>query len=77
VIEWIKARGPAGVTVSGDGLEGDHGTTVMPYDTTELPTDVGEMLEIVVEDRKSGWLWCRSTVGREGWVAINTVDEII
>jgi hypothetical protein len=44
------------------------------YDTTELPTQVGEVLEVVTEDLVSGWLWCRSDSGREGWVPVNTVD---
>jgi hypothetical protein len=47
----------------------------MAYDTTELPTRVGEVLEVVAEDRVSGWLWCRSNSGREGWVPLNTVEE--
>ncbi len=27
------------------------------YDTTELPTRVGEVLEVIAEDSMSGWLW--------------------
>jgi len=45
------------------------------YDTTELRTEPGDALEIMVEDRISGWLWCRSAAGREGWVPANTVQE--
>jgi Variant SH3 domain len=45
------------------------------YDTTELPTVVGETLDVLVEDRQSGWLWCRSGQGREGWVPVNAVEE--
>jgi hypothetical protein len=44
------------------------------YDTTELPTRVGEVLEVLSEDLASGWLWCRSSAGREGWVPVNTLD---
>jgi hypothetical protein len=44
------------------------------YDTTELPTHVGEVLEVVAEDLPSGWLWCRSRGGREGWVPIKTLE---
>jgi hypothetical protein len=46
-----------------------------PYDTTELPTSEGERLEVVAEDRLSGWLWCRAADGREGWVPLNTVAD--
>lgn len=45
------------------------------YDTTELPTEVGEVLAVVAEDLPSGWLWCRSASGREGWVPVKTVEE--
>ena len=38
------------------------------YDTTELPTEEGDELEVVREDLSSGWLWCRAKNGREGWV---------
>jgi hypothetical protein len=44
------------------------------YDTTELPTRIGEVLEVLTEDRRSGWVWCRSSTGREGWVPIKTLD---
>ncbi len=45
-----------------------------PYDTTELPTTAGETLEVLREDLRSGWLWCRSDRGREGWVPVATVS---
>lgn len=45
------------------------------YDTTELPTEAGEVLEVVAEDLVSGWRWCRSSSGREGWVPIRTLEE--
>lgn len=44
------------------------------YDTTELPTETGELLHVIAEDLISGWLWCRSDQGREGWVPVNTVE---
>jgi hypothetical protein len=48
----------------------------IPYDTTELPTEVGDVLLVVAEDLPSGWLWCRSGSGREGWIPVKTVDEM-
>ena len=45
------------------------------YDTTELPTQVGEMLDVVAEDLPSDWLWCRSADGREGWIPAKTVES--
>ena len=65
---WVPAR----------HLSASSGTAVVTtaYDTTELPTHIGEILEVVTEDLTSGWLWCRSAEGREGWVPVKTVDAV-
>jgi hypothetical protein len=59
-------------------LSGSSGRAVVkiPYDTTELPTEVGDVLLVVAEDLPSGWLWCRSASGREGWIPVKTVEEM-
>lgn len=44
------------------------------YETTELPTEEGEELEVLQEDLASGWLWCRARSGREGWVPERTLS---
>jgi SH3 domain len=46
------------------------------YDTTELPTRAGEVLEVLAEDLASGWLWCQSHSGPEGWVPMRTVEAV-
>jgi hypothetical protein len=63
---WVPAR----------HLSASSGTAVLTtsYDTTELPTHVGDLLEVLAEDDASGWLWCRSGDSREGWVPINTLE---
>jgi hypothetical protein len=63
---WVPAR----------LLSASSGTAVLTtsYDTTELSTHVGELLEVLAEDNASGWLWCRSGGGSEGWVPINTLE---
>jgi hypothetical protein len=63
---WVPAR----------HLSADRGPAVVrvPYDTTELATQDGELLEVLVEDARSGWLWCRSADRRQGWVPIRTVQ---
>ena len=43
------------------------------YDTTELPAQPGDVLDVLEEDVQSGWLWCRNREGREGWVPVSTV----
>jgi len=64
---WVPAR----------HLSASSGRAVVriPYDTTELPTEVGEVLQVIAEDPSSGWLWCRSASGREGWIPVKTVEE--
>lgn len=62
---WVPARH---LSVS----EGS-GIALAPYDTTELPTEVGDTLDVMMEDTESGWFWCRSSSGREGWVPISSV----
>jgi hypothetical protein len=64
---WVPAR----------HLSAASGSAVVreAYDTTELPTQVGDRLAVLVEDRESGWLWCRGGDGHEGWVPIDTVDR--
>ena len=52
-----------------------HGVVRTAYDTTELPTQAGDELEVLVEDVVSGWAWCRAAGGREGWVPVRTVEE--
>jgi hypothetical protein len=63
---WVPARhlfAPLGSAVVRTG-----------YDTTELPTHVREVLDVVAEDLVSGWVWRRSREGREGWVPLKTFD---
>lgn len=63
---WVPAR----------HLSASSGNAVVltGYDTTELPTKVGETLDVVAEDLDSGWVWCRSGEAREGWVPLKTLD---
>jgi GNAT superfamily N-acetyltransferase len=62
---WVPAR----------HLSASSGEAVVQhaYDTTELPTQVGDLLEVVEEDLVGGWLRCRDGSGREGWVPVSTV----
>lgn len=47
-----------------------------PYDTTELPTNAGDVLTVIAGDDLSGWTWVRGRDGREGWVPNGTIDPI-
>jgi len=63
---WVPAR----------HLSASSGAGVVqtPYDTTELRTEIGDVLKVVVQDLESGWLWCRSRNGREGLVPAKTLE---
>lgn len=47
----------------------------VPYDTTELPTQLGERVVVITDDGESGWSWCRAEDGREGWVPNKTLRD--
>jgi hypothetical protein len=48
--------------------ESGDARVLVAYDTTELATEAGDVVEIVERDDESAWLWCRDAAGREGWV---------
>lgn len=70
----VCARGSGWVPARHLSAAAGTATVRTTYDTTELPTHAGDRLEVLGEDHKSGWLWCRSRDGREGWVPMNTLD---
>jgi hypothetical protein len=57
-------------------LSGDSGeaTVLVAYDTTELPVDVGDEVEVIERDDPSGWWWCRNAAGEEGWVPVAALE---
>jgi hypothetical protein len=65
---WVPSR-----HLSADAGEAE---VLTGYDTTELPTAVGQVLEVVERDDESGWLWCRAEGVREGWVPVRTLEPI-
>jgi hypothetical protein len=71
---WVPGRYLSDVAEEG-GRAAVRATVRTAYDTTELPTRAGEVLDVLAEDLPSAWLWCRSETGREGWVPCNTVTE--
>lgn len=77
--EWpafVLVEGPNGAGwVPSRYLSGDagHVTVTTAYETTELATSAGEVLDVLVRDDESGWLWCRAADGRVGWVPERTL----
>ena len=63
---WVPARHLSAGTGTAEVLVG--------YDTTELPTQVGDVLEILERDDESGWHWCRAADGACGWVPARTLE---
>ena len=61
------ARGSGWVPARHLSAASGNAAVTTPYDTTELPTQAGDVLDVLAEDLPSGWLWCRSRSGREGW----------
>lgn len=53
---------------------GGRASVTQAYDATELATKPGELLDAIDEDVESGWIWCRSAGGREGWVPAKTLE---
>jgi hypothetical protein len=64
---WVPAR----------HLSQPSGSAVVEvaYDTAELPTRPGDLLDVLDEDLVGGWLWCRDQDDREGWVPVRTVQD--
>jgi hypothetical protein len=54
----------------------DPAVVTTAYDTTELATTSGEELTLIKRDDPSGWAWVRNAEGREGWVALRTVEPV-
>ena len=48
----------------------------LPYDTTSLDPAPGELLEVLDDDRESGWYWCRDARGSLGWFPIDHVEDV-
>ncbi len=49
---------------------------IAPYDTTELPATIGEVVTVMTRDDESGWISVRAASGCEGWIPHDTVEEL-
>jgi flagellar basal body rod protein FlgF len=77
---WIWCRNRAGkeswVPLSYLSAESEEKTrtALTDYDATELPVEEGEEFQAELEE--SGWLWCKNTQGKWGWVRLAQVERI-
>ncbi len=44
------------------------------YDGTELTVAKGEVLDVL--DEEGGWLWCRTSLGRLGWIPHDIAEDV-
>ena len=65
---WVPAR----------YLSADAGAAVVElgYDTTELAVATGQEVTVVERDDESGWWWCRTDNGSEGWVPVSVLEPV-
>ena len=52
--------------------DGTKGRLLTNYDSTELDARVGEILTILKST--GGWLWCRNSAGKIGWIPEKNVE---
>ena len=53
-------------------IEGDQGVMRRDYDATELTIGAGETVALLGSE--SGWGWCRTVDGREGWLPLELLS---
>lgn len=56
-------------------ISGSSASVVTGYDTTELSAETGTEVDVLVDDAESGWSWCRSGAGVEGWVPNRVLSD--
>jgi hypothetical protein len=44
------------------------------YNSRELTIDEGQ--EVIVLEEDSGWIWIRTTLGEEGWIPLENVQDL-
>lgn len=74
---WIWCRHPDGrsgwVPERILRINGSGGIALEDYSARELSTNLGERL--VLLRTESGWGWCRSASGDEGWVPLGALNS--
>jgi len=73
---WVWCRAADGkegwVPISYICNNNEEYAAVYDYDAKELSAGEGETVEILREE--SGWVWCRSSQGIEGWLPLECLD---
>jgi hypothetical protein len=56
-------------------LESGHFQFLKDYNSRELTIDEGQ--EVIVLNEESGWAWVRTTLGDEGWIPLENLQDLI
>jgi uncharacterized protein YgiM (DUF1202 family) len=51
-----------------------HFQFLRDYNARELTIDKGQ--EVIVMDEESGWGWVRTTLGEEGWIPLENLQDL-
>jgi hypothetical protein len=54
---------------------GEDGTVLADYDATEHSVVPGDVVEIM--SREGGWVWCRTSDGKPGWLPEDVLDDTL
>ncbi|MFX1559075.1 MAG: SH3 domain-containing protein [Promethearchaeota archaeon] len=54
--------------------EPSHFQFLKDYNARELTIDAGQ--EVIVLDEESGWAWVRTTLGEEGWIPLENLQDL-
>ena len=79
-VEWpafvfvIAADGEGWVPERYLSADRPEAVALVGYDTSELSVEAGQALTVIDRDDESGWWWCRSESGSEGWVPVDVLE---
>jgi uncharacterized protein YgiM (DUF1202 family) len=72
---WLKCRDARGniawTPANYLTIAGDTATLTRDYSALEMTAQAGDAVTILEEE--SGWYWCRTATGEEGWLPISHV----
>lgn len=73
---WCTDEDGVSAWIPGSHLQRKNGKAKMlvDYDSTEHTVRVGDVLEFIKED--TGWIWCKNSEGKVGWVPADKVKQI-
>lgn len=77
---WLWCRNSSGIhgwvpkTYLESTSESGQFQFLQDYNARELTIDAGQ--EVIVIDEESGWAWVRTTLGEEGWIPLENLQDL-